>query len=128
VARAATARRVLIIEDIQDAADTLRDLLALLGCEVEIARSGRTGVELARTMQPDVVLCDIGLPGMDGYQVAAALREDPLTRSAWLIAVSGYGQEEDRRRSREAGFDQHLTKPVDCVELQQLLGVGPARR
>jgi PAS domain S-box-containing protein len=128
VTRAATARRVLIIEDIQDAAETLRDLLALLGCEVEIARSGRTGVELARTMRPDVVLCDIGLPGMDGYQVAAALREDPLTTNARLIAVSGYGQEEDRRRSREAGFDHHLTKPVDCDELQRLLGVRAVRR
>jgi PAS domain S-box-containing protein len=122
------ARRVLIIEDIQDAAETLRDLLALLGCQVEISRSGGSGVELARAIRPDVVLCDIGLPDMDGYQVAAALREDPLTRSTRLIAVSGYGREEDRRRSREAGFDQHLIKPVDFDELQQLLGIRPAGR
>jgi PAS domain S-box-containing protein len=122
------ARRVLIIEDIQDAAETLRDLLQLLDCQVEIARSGRSGVERARAVRPDVVLCDIGLPGMDGYEVAAALRRDPLTEDVRLIAVSGYGREEDQRRSREAGFDQHLVKPVDVAELQRLLEVMPRQQ
>jgi CheY-like chemotaxis protein len=78
-------------------------------------------VQKARAWRPDVVLCDIGLPGLDGYGVAGALRRDPTTAMAHLIAVTGYGQEEDRRRSRQAGFDHHLTKPVDPHDLRQLL-------
>jgi CheY-like chemotaxis protein len=74
-----------------------------------------------------VVLCDLGLPGVDGYAVAAALRQDPATASVRLIAVSGYGREEDRRRCREAGFDHHLTKPVEPGELERLLATLPAR-
>jgi CheY-like chemotaxis protein len=72
-----------------------------------------------------VVLCDIGLPGMNGYEVAAALRREPIFHGARLIAVSGYAQEEDQRRCREAGFDMHLTKPVDFEELRRLLEVTP---
>jgi CheY-like chemotaxis protein len=113
-------RRVLVVEDNVDAAETLRDLLELAGHQVEVAHDGFAGVESARAFQPEVVLCDLGLPGMDGYAVAAELRRDPAT-AARLIAVSGYGQEEDRRRSREAGFDLHLTKPVDPLELERLL-------
>ncbi|MDQ2731494.1 MAG: response regulator, partial [Armatimonadota bacterium] len=101
--------------------ETLRDLLQLFGHEVVTAPCGRSGLELAHTFRPEVVLCDLGLPTMDGYAVAAALRGDPTTASSYLVALSGYGHEEDQRRSREAGFDLHLTKPVDAESLQRLL-------
>jgi signal transduction histidine kinase len=120
--------RILVVEDNRDAAETLRDLLELSGCSVEVAYSGQTGVAAARRFQPEVVLCDLGLPGMDGYQVAAALRQDPILTNTRLIAISGYGQEEDQRRSREAGFDLHLTKPVDPTELWRLLELSPGRQ
>jgi PAS domain S-box-containing protein len=113
--------RILVVEDNRDAAETLREILELAGHTVAVSLSGSDGVEAARRFRPEVVLCDLGLPGMDGYQVAAALRRDPLTASARLIALTGYGQEEDRRRTREAGFDVHLTKPVDPAALQHLL-------
>lgn len=119
--------RVLIIEDNRDAAETLRDLLELSGHIVDVAYSGTLGVEAARRFWPDAVLCDLGLPGMDGYEVAQALRLDPSTAEARLIAVTGYGQAEDRQRSLEAGFDLHLTKPVDPPEIERLLAQIPAR-
>jgi PAS domain S-box-containing protein len=115
--------RVLVIEDHLDAAESLRMLLQLSGHEVAVAHAGKIGLELARSFRPDVVLCDIGLPGgMDGYAVAAAVRRDPELATLPLIALSGYGQEEDQRRARQAGFDRHLTKPVDPRLLEQLLG------
>jgi CheY-like chemotaxis protein len=117
--------RVLVVEDNRDSAQSLRDVLELSGYSVAVAFSGTAGVETARQFRPDVVLCDIGLPGLDGYGVAMALRQDPMTAAARLIAVSGYGQEEDQRRSREAGFDRHLTKPVDFPALWQLLDHPP---
>ncbi|HEX9670134.1 MAG TPA: MEDS domain-containing protein [Thermoanaerobaculia bacterium] len=115
------ARRVLVVEDNPDAAATLRDFLVLSGHEVALAHTGSAGVEAARRFHPEVVLCDLGLPGMDGFAVAQELRRDPTTRGARLIAVTGYGRDEDRRRSREAGFDLHLTKPVDPGHLARLL-------
>jgi PAS domain S-box-containing protein len=120
--------RVLIVEDNRAAADTLRELLKLSGCTVEVAYSGPAALTAAREFHPEVVLCDLGLPGMDGFQVAKALRQDPATASARLIAVTGYGQEEDRRRAREAGFELHLTKPIRFAELQRLLEITPERR
>lgn len=113
--------RVLVIDDNQDAADTLAELLALSDHDVEVAYSGPAGLAAAQRFQPEVVLCDLGLPGMDGFAVATTLRATPETRSAHLIAVSGYGQEEDRRRSREAGFELHLTKPVDPAAIERIL-------
>jgi two-component system CheB/CheR fusion protein len=95
--------------------------LELLGHEVAVAYTGPEGVHMARAFHPDVVLCDIGLPGLDGYGVAGALRRDPVTARAHLIAITGYGEDEDRQRSRQAGFDHHLTKPVDPAALQGLL-------
>jgi PAS domain S-box-containing protein len=113
--------RVLVIEDHRDAAESLRMLLRLYGHRVDIARTGLDGLEAARQLRPDVVLCDIGLPGgMDGYAVARALRSDS-NQAAVLIALSGYGQDEDRRQARQAGFDRHLTKPVDPLVLKRLL-------
>lgn len=114
-------RRILVVEDNPDAAATMRDLLELAGHEVELAMNGSDGVAAARQFHPEVVLCDLGLPGMDGYEVAAELRRDPTTASARLIAVTGYGRDEDRRRSKEAGFDIHLTKPVDPRQLRRLI-------
>ncbi|MFY9824025.1 MAG: MEDS domain-containing protein [Thermoanaerobaculia bacterium] len=115
------ARRVLVVEDNADAAITMRDFLELSGHEVQLAASGADGVRAARDFHPEIVLCDIGLPGMDGFEVAAALRRDPATSAARLIAVTGYGGDEDRRRSKEAGFDLHLTKPVDPAQLRSVL-------
>jgi PAS domain S-box-containing protein len=128
--RPARARslRVLIIEDNRDAAESLRILLRLAGHSVEVACTGRAGVDRARQWSPDVVLCDIGLPGgMDGFAVARALRADPEQATATLIALSGYGQEEDQRQARQAGFDRHLTKPVDPTALVELLNSFPDR-
>jgi signal transduction histidine kinase len=114
--------RILIVEDNPDTATTMRLLLELMGYEVAVAATGHAGVEATLRTHPDVVLCDIGLPGgMDGYAVARSVRQNPATARTRLIAVTGYGREEDRRRSREAGFDLHLTKPVDPAELQRRL-------
>jgi PAS domain S-box-containing protein len=113
--------RILVVEDNPDGAESLEELLTLMGHQVAVAYSGAEGVEAARRHPPQVVLCDIGLPGMDGYAVARELRRDPTTAGAMLIAQSGYGRQEDQRRSREAGFDWHLTKPLDLDELERLL-------
>ena len=117
--------RILVVEDNRDAADSLRLLLALYGYEVAVAYCGHDGVRAAERCRPDVVLCDIGLPGLDGYAVARRLRQNPSTAKARLIAVTAYGQDEDRRRSHEAGFEQHLVKPVDPDDLRRALD-GPA--
>ena len=98
-------RRILIVEDNPDAAAMMRDFLELAGHEVELASTGNDGVQAARQFHPEVVLCDLGLPGMNGFEVAAQLRRDPETAAAKLIAITGYGREEDRRRSRRVGGD-----------------------
>ena len=113
---------VVLIDDNRDMVESLRDLLALSGCAVEVAFDGRSGIDRVRAARPDLVLCDIGLPGgVDGYEVARTVRSDPRTASAYLAALSGYGQEEDRGRSLEAGFDLHLVKPVDPDRLETVL-------
>jgi CheY-like chemotaxis protein len=113
--------RVVIVEDDQSVANGLRRVLSLHGYEVRVAYTGPEGVRLAREWPTDVVLCDIGLPGLDGYGVATALRQDPATALARLIAVTGCDSDEARRRSQEVGFERHLVKPVDPDELLQLL-------
>ncbi len=114
--------RILLIEDNKDTAESMQMLLDLVGHQVQVAYTGVEGLEAARRFLPEIVLCDIGLPGgMDGYAVAQALRQDPVLGSTCLIAMTGYGQEKDKRRARAAGFDAHLTKPVDFLELQQVL-------
>jgi CheY-like chemotaxis protein len=116
------SRRCLIIEDNRDAAESMAALLELTGHEVTVAHDGTEGVARARLIQPEVVVCDIGLPGgLDGYAVARALRADPELAGCRLIALTGYGQEEDQRRAREAGFDVHLTKPADPEVLRRLI-------
>ena len=115
------ARSVLIVDDNQDAAESLAQLLRLDGQEVRTAYDGPTALGLARAKPPDVVLLDIGMPGMDGLEVARRLRQDLGLKQALLVALTGYGQEEDRRRSQEAGFNAHLVKPVDVDALERLL-------
>src|SRR5262249_7351229 len=113
--------RLLIVEDNRDAADSLSVLLGLLGHEVRVAYTGPDGVGAAAGWLPDVVLSDIGLPGCDGYEVARQLRRLPGLQGALLVALTGYGSDEDRRRSREAGFDHHLVKPADPMVIQRVL-------
>ena len=104
-------------------------LLAMLGPEVRIASSGPSALQLMGTYRPTVVILDIGLPNMDGYEVARRMRAGTEGDKLMLVALSGWGQEEDRRRSREAGIDYHLVKPVDLRTLQELLAnVGPLPR
>jgi CheY-like chemotaxis protein len=120
--------RILIIEDNHEAAESLKQLLGLVGHRVETASSGDAGVRTARAFHPQVVLCDIGLEGgMDGYAVARALRQEPALASAHLIALTGYAQEDDQRYAREAGFDRHMTKPIDFIELRAVLASLPGR-
>jgi PAS domain S-box-containing protein len=114
-------RRILIVEDVVQVAQMLGMLLQVWGYDSRVAHDGPTGLVAFRTYQPDVVLCDIGLPGMSGYDVAGMMREEPRQTRPLLVAVTGYGGEEDRRRSHEAGFDFHMTKPVDPAALEKLL-------
>lgn len=113
---------MLVIEDNRDVASTLEHVLRLMDQEVEVAFDGTSGLEAARRFRPDVVLCDLGLPDLDGYQVARQLRADAVLRATQLVALSGYGQPEDRKRSAEAGFNQHLVKPATPEELARVLG------
>jgi CheY-like chemotaxis protein len=113
--------RVLVIEDNPDAAESLREVLEFLGHEAHVALTGALGLAAARSLHPDAVVCDIGLPDMEGYVVARALRADPAFASCTLIAATGYAQPEDLDRARQAGFDHHLAKPPSLPSLQQLL-------
>jgi CheY-like chemotaxis protein len=121
-----SGQRILVIEDNRDTAQTLRLLLTLYGYEVEMAYTGQAGLQAAEQYHPEVVLCDIGLPGPDGYEVARTLRKNPATANVRLIAVTAYGGDDDRRRSHEAGFEHHLVKPVHPEALRTIL--NSARR
>jgi CheY-like chemotaxis protein len=114
-------RRVLIVEDNQDASEMYRILLELAGHEVLLAENGAAGLELLRSARPDIAFVDIGLPGMDGYEIARRFRAEPDSARVVLVALTGYGSSSDRDRTREAGFDLHLIKPVDPEALTSLL-------
>lgn len=114
-------KRLMVIDDNKDAAESMSMLLELWGHEVMCAYDGQSALEAATTFQPDAVFLDIGLPGMDGYEIAERMRELPSVAKTVLVAITGYGQDEDRRRSREAGIDHHLIKPVAPETLHQLL-------
>ncbi len=114
-------RRVLVVEDNPDGLETLLTLLAMLGHEVRGAADGGQALERAASFQPDVVLLDLGLPVMDGFEVARRLRRDPRMGSVFIAALTGWGAEGDRQRTAEAGFDAHLTKPVDLAALEGVL-------
>ena len=116
--------RVLVVDDYVDATRALERLLVVMGHEVIIAHDGRSGIELAERVRPDVILLDIGLPEMDGYSVARHLRSLPSTAATRIIALTGYGAEQARQSVREAGFDLHLVKPVDADELEVALSAG----
>jgi CheY-like chemotaxis protein len=117
---------VLIIDDHRDSIDALATLLEQRGHRVLTAFDGRHGVEIAKNEHPSVIICDIGLPSMDGYQVARTLREEKSTAAITLFALSGSGTREAIRRAREAGFDRHLTKPVDVASLLDLVSTAGA--
>lgn len=120
-ARASVRRRVLVIEDNADSAEALQAMLEIGGHEVRVASNGPEGIRIAHDLRPQVVLCDIGLPDMDGYAVANAFRTDPELRSTFLIALTGYARPEDVARATAAGFDRHLAKPVSPEGLMELL-------
>lgn len=119
------ARRVLIIEDNLDAAESLKDVLQLEGHNVAMASTGPEGLDCARTFMPEVVLCDIGLPGMDGYEVARTFRADEKLRDSVLLALTGYASGEDHQKVMAAGFSRHITKPPDLGLLNQILSELP---
>ena len=112
---------MLVVDDNHDAVETLAMLLGLWGHDVRLAADGPSAVETAAAHRPDVVLLDISLPGMSGYEVAERLRANPELRETVLVAMTGYGQAEDKKETREAGFTLHLVKPVEPDVLQKLL-------
>jgi CheY-like chemotaxis protein len=123
-------KRILVVDDNRDAAECLSMLLEISGHATQMAHTGPEAIATAMEFHPDVVFLDIGLPGMDGYEVAQRLRDDPALSASTLIAVTGWGSDEDRRRAAEAGFDFHLTKPLESSAVQTLLaraGAGSNR-
>ncbi|HEY4234250.1 MAG TPA: CHASE3 domain-containing protein [Lacipirellulaceae bacterium] len=124
---AAQPRRILAVDDNKDAVDTLAMMLRIMGHDLQTAYDGMEAVDVAAHFKPEIVLLDIGLPRLNGYEVCRRIRELPDGRNAFIVAITGWGQEEDRRRSREAGFDHHLVKPVDPQALEQLLAEASTR-
>ena len=119
--------RILVVDDNVDSARSLALILSLWGHETRVAHDGPAAIESADAQPTDLVLLDIGLPGMDGYQVAVKLRERERSTKLALVALTGYSQEDDRRRSRDAGFDRHLVKPVPLDDLRNLLALHGER-
>jgi CheY-like chemotaxis protein len=120
-ARAHKPLRILLVDDNRDAADSLGMILSGLGAEVRCAYDGPSALELIRNWKPATVLLDLGMPGMDGYEIAARIRRDPAIRGTRLVALTGWGSAADRRRTAAAGFDEHWVKPVDPSRLSRLL-------
>ncbi len=118
----AAQRRILVADDNHDSADTLSMMLTMMGNEVRTVNDGLEAVKLAEEFRPDVIMLDIGMPKLNGYEACRRLREHPWTKSVVFLAMTGWGQDEDKRRSQEAGFDHHIVKPVDFVVLEKLLG------
>jgi CheY-like chemotaxis protein len=122
--RAGGPVRVLVVDDNDDAAQSLAELLRLSGYAVKTARDGMSALGVAAAFRPEVALLDLGLPGMDGFELARRLRAEPMTHGAMLVAVTGYGREEDVRAALAAGFDHHLVKPVNLTALRELLATA----
>ena len=114
-------RRVLLIDDNIDAAESLAQLLSLSGHDARTAIDGASGLRVAAEFNPEVVFCDLGLPGMSGYEVATSLRALPTGKELILVALTGYGQPSDREKTAQAGFDAHLVKPVDPAVIESFL-------
>jgi CheY-like chemotaxis protein len=123
-----TKRRILVVDDNVDAAVTTSALLRTWGHEVQAAYSGETALEKVRSFRPEIILLDIGMPGMTGYDVAKRLRAEPSAQGIIIAALTGYGQETDRERSWAAGFDYHFTKPPDPTQLASLLESPRSRK
>jgi CheY-like chemotaxis protein/anti-sigma regulatory factor (Ser/Thr protein kinase) len=124
----AAGRAILVVDDNQDAADLLADVLTMRGHRVAVAYDGPSAITTARELAPELALLDIGLPVMDGYELARNLRSLPGLERLRLVAVTGYGQDSDRQRARDAGFDEHLKKPLDLDELARAIDrLAPAR-
>jgi CheY-like chemotaxis protein len=123
---ASSGRRVLVADDNKDAADSLAMVLELSGHDVRVAHGGCAALTLAQTFRPDVALLDIGMPELNGYEVAKELRREPWGTGILLIALTGWGQDDDRQRAKDAGFDHHLTKPLDLDTLETLLANSKA--
>ena len=119
---------MLVVDDNADVAEGLMMLLELLGHRVRVAHDGLATLEAVRTSTPDLMLVDIGLPGMDGYEVARSVRQDSQLKGVVLVALTGYGRDEDKRKAIEAGFDDHLVKPLTVETFQKLLGRLEQRR
>jgi PAS domain S-box-containing protein len=119
-----TGRRILVVDDNRDAATTLATLLKLTGNQTQTAHDGLEAVEAAETFHPDVILLDIGLPKLNGYDVCRRIRQQPWGKNTVLVALTGWGQDEDRRQSKDAGFDHHMVKPMDLAALTKLLAAG----
>ncbi len=115
-----TGSRILVVDDSVDSAETLGELLKIWGYDVRLAHDGEAALAAAREYRPEVILLDIGLPGMDGFAVAKQLRKDGIG-GRLLVALTGYGEQQDRDRAQEVGFDHHLVKPIDPDRLQKLL-------
>lgn len=114
-------RRVLVADDNTDAAESLGEVLRLLGHDVRVAYDGQQALAMAAEFEPEVVLLDIGMPRMNGYETAEQMRAQPWATHAVLIALTGWGHDEDKRRASDAGFNHHFTKPVDPAELAHML-------
>ncbi|MCZ4501116.1 MAG: hypothetical protein JWQ74_3673, partial [Marmoricola sp.] len=114
-------RKILVVDDNHDAAETLSIFLKLKGNEVQVRYDGYVGIKLAESFLPDVVVLDIGMPGLDGYQSCRLMRDSVWGGTMTIIALTGYGQEDDIRKSMEAGFDAHLLKPVDIKQLMSII-------
>jgi CheY-like chemotaxis protein len=123
-----TGRRVLIVDDDAEGREALRALLEVWGHQVEVAENGERGLELTLKARPDVVLLDLGMPDLDGYEVARRIRAAPGGDKPFIVALTGWGRVEDHRRARAAGFDTYILKPADVDHLQALLASAPAER
>lgn len=122
---ASSPKRILVVDDNHDGATSLARLLQRLGHEVTLAHDGLGAVERAEAFRPDAILLDVGLPDVDGREVARRIRAEPWGRHTLLIAATGWGNADERRRSIEAGFDHHLVKPMDLTELRTLIEGDP---
>jgi CheY-like chemotaxis protein len=121
-------RCILVVDDNRDSANSMAMMLKMMGNETQTAYDGLEAIQMAASFQPSVILLDIGLPKMNGYEAARHIRQQPWGKGMGLIALTGWGQEDDKRRALEAGFDYHLTKPADPVALQKLLAFISSRQ
>jgi CheY-like chemotaxis protein len=120
---------VLVVDDNHDSAQTLAMVLDVMGHETCVANDGLEAVRIAGTFRPDIVLLDIGMPRLNGYEACRQIRAQPWATDVTMVAVTGWGHDDDRRRSRQAGFDLHLVKPLDPLEVERVIrGFEPGRR